>query len=192
MRYIFIAMIAIVSCPQASLADAIQPCDDLWYTRNAIRHRAGYCFGSKLGRTIFDNKHCIGKQVSLDQKAKRNLDNIHELEKRLDCSVDTNKARLDIPDLSIRRRLIDIPIPDEFSGGCIGWTGAKTELHVGHSPTSAVIGYIHPGDWVSLDHLPVGQWTYVTIEGPNWNGIKGGGWLEVIWAEQLPCREHVD
>ena len=32
---------------------ALEICDDLWFTRNLLFSRAGYCFGSVLGQTVF-------------------------------------------------------------------------------------------------------------------------------------------
>ena len=37
---------------------ALEICDDLWLTRNLIFDRAGYCFGSVLGKSVFDNEGC--------------------------------------------------------------------------------------------------------------------------------------
>ena len=50
----------------ASPAAASDVCHDLWFTRNLIMDRAGYCFGSMLGKATFDNSDCTGKNVSLD------------------------------------------------------------------------------------------------------------------------------
>jgi hypothetical protein len=35
-------------------------CDQLWYARNAIFDRAGYCFSSARGKAAFDNTGCTG------------------------------------------------------------------------------------------------------------------------------------
>jgi hypothetical protein len=187
LRHCFALMITVASCPQVSLADAIESCDDLWFTRNAILHSAGYCFGSKLGRAIFGNKGCIGTQASLDAKAKRDVDEIRKWEKTHDCNVDTNSTQLDIPDLSIRRRLTDFPIPDGFAGGCT-WKGPKIGLYAGRSRSSAVIGRISSGDQLGYRHLPVGKWIYVTVWDPGSNGIKDGGWLEAS-LDESDCRD---
>ena len=42
--------LALLCALLASPAAASDVCDDLWFTRNLIMDRAGYCFGSVLGR----------------------------------------------------------------------------------------------------------------------------------------------
>ncbi len=37
-------------------------CDELWYRRNAIWHRYGYCFGSARGQAAFGNAGCSRDQ----------------------------------------------------------------------------------------------------------------------------------
>lgn len=58
---------------------ASDTCHDLWFTRNAIIDRAGYCFGSPLGQAIFDNTGCIGKSVNLPPQDARTVALIREL-----------------------------------------------------------------------------------------------------------------
>ena len=78
----------------ASPAAAADVCDDLWFTRNLIMDRAGYCFGSALGQAVFDNGNCIGKSVSLSTQLQRQVAEIRELEKQIPCKVDTARTRL--------------------------------------------------------------------------------------------------
>lgn len=40
-------------------AAASRSCDDLWYARNAIWHRYGYCFRSARGQAAFDTSACF-------------------------------------------------------------------------------------------------------------------------------------
>ena len=47
---------AICAFVVAGPAAADERCHDLWFARNAIMDRAGYCFGSVLGQAVFDNE----------------------------------------------------------------------------------------------------------------------------------------
>jgi len=40
-------------------APPTESCDDLWYRRNAVWHRYGYCFASAKGQRIFGNQGCF-------------------------------------------------------------------------------------------------------------------------------------
>ncbi len=163
-------------------AGANDGCHDLWFTRNLIMDRAGYCFGSPLGQAVFDHSDCQGKQVSLDAEATQLVSRIRALEKQYACSVNTKGKQLDLNDISIRKRLIDLPIVDEFPGGCLGWQGPTTPLYAGQAASPAVLAEIRQGDFVSFKHLPVGDWTYVTVADPDWT-VKGGGWTNASVSE---------
>jgi len=167
-------------------ASANNGCHDLWFTRNLIMDRAGYCFGSQLGQAVFDNGDCKGKQVSLDADATQLVDRIRALEKKYGCSVNTKGKQLDVKDISIRKRLTDLPIVDEFPKGCLGWQGPTTPLYAGQAISPAVLAEIERGDYISFKHLPVGDWTYVTVADPDWT-IKGGGWMSAT-VNESSCK----
>ena len=183
MRLIVLLFLALV--PTAAAANDI--CHDLWYTRNQIMDRAGYCFSSTLGEAVFDNSNCVGKNVTISSASKRLVSELQSLERHFGCRVDTGSRWLDLDDVSVRERLIDLPVPEEFPGGCIGWLGPVTPLHAGRDHTSPVIGRINPGDYVLFDHVVVGNWHYVTARDSNWNLI-GGGWLAGHLSE-FSCRQ---
>jgi hypothetical protein len=44
--------------PPAPSPPAAESCDDLWYRRNAVWHRYGYCFTSAKGQRVFGNNGC--------------------------------------------------------------------------------------------------------------------------------------
>ncbi len=152
-------------------------CHDLWFTRNLIMDRAGYCFGSTLGPATFDNSDCRGKSISLDVESARLVEKIRGLEIALGCAVDTTRRQLELDDLSIRRRLFDLPIAEEFPAGSLGWLEAKAPLQAGSDASSAIIGRIARGEYVGFFHVPDDDWNYVTVADPNWE-VTGGGWLK--------------
>ncbi|MCK5500992.1 MAG: YARHG domain-containing protein, partial [Tritonibacter mobilis] len=63
-------IVPLLALAAATPAVAGDYCADLWFTRNAIIDRAGYCFGSTLGQRLFDNGDCIAKSVSLSDADK--------------------------------------------------------------------------------------------------------------------------
>src|SRR5690606_19358983 len=98
----------------AQPAFAIETCDELWFTRNLIYDRAGYCFASELGRAVFDNTGCIPGEAKLSPDAVNTVAVIQQLEQDLDCKIDNTGRRLNVPNIQVRLQMIDIPVPDEY------------------------------------------------------------------------------
>ncbi|MFK7944076.1 MAG: DUF4453 domain-containing protein [Paracoccaceae bacterium] len=163
-------------------------CEDHWFTRNLIIDRAGYCFGSTLGKAVFDNSDCISKQVSLTPEAARQVAEIRAEEQRLQCKIDTSARTLDLEDMRIRRKLSDLPIRDEFESGCIGWQAGVTALYAGWDQTTTVVGRIQDGDDVLYSHAYREGWAYVTVRAPGWGALKSAGWLGRETSEKS-CRQ---
>lgn len=178
-------VLAILLCLACAPAVADEFCHDLWFTRNALFDRAGYCFGSALGQAVFDNSDCVTRQPALDPAAQAAVAQIKAMEARVGCRVNTAQGWLDLDDLHILRQLIDLPIPDELGSGCLGWQGPVVPLHSGHSPNAPVIGRIAPGDYVLFDHWPVAGWSYVTTHGPNFVGLTSGGWVRWVYDDSV-------
>lgn len=181
---LFLFLAALLPLP----AHAGDGCHDLWFTRNLIMDRAGYCFGSALGQAVYDNGDCVGKTVSLGPSQTQQVNTIRGMEKFHGCNVNTSGRYLDVPDHSIRRYLIDLPIRDEYESACLGWLGPVTPLYSGHSLGTAPLGQIQPGDYVHYAHIPVGSWTYVTVQTPQWQ-IKTGGWLDMNSITET-CQDY--
>lgn len=151
-------------------------CHDLWFTRNLIMDRAGYCFGSVLGQAQFDNSDCVGKQVALAPYWQDLVRQIQGLEREWSCRVNTGQPVLELEDAWIRRQLVHLPLRDELGSGCLGWQGPQTPLYAGFDGVSPVIGQINAGQYVTFYHWPVGDWTYVTASGPDFVSVSGG-WM---------------
>lgn len=166
-------LLAALISGSSALADS---CHDLWFTRNLVMDRAGYCFGSVLGQAQFDNSDCIGKSVSLAPFWSDFVAQIQRYERDFACRVNTRQPGLALNDSWIRRRLTQLPIADAFESACLGWLGPQTPLYAGYDGVSPVVGTISPGNYVGFGHLPVGQWTYVTASGPDYMPLSGG-WL---------------
>ncbi len=157
-------------------------CHDLWFTRNLVMDRAGYCFGSVLGQAQFDNSDCIGKQVSLAPFWSNFVAQIQTIERTHACRVNTAQPQLDLPDAYLRRQLVHLPIADEFESACLGWVDAPRALFAGHDSATQITGYIQAGDRVGFGHIPVGNWTYVTTHFEDWT-LRAAGWIELPLSE---------
>ncbi|WP_425093678.1 DUF4453 domain-containing protein [Tropicimonas sp. S265A] len=154
-------------------------CEDLWFTRNAILDRAGICFDSPLGQSVFDNTGCLGSQVSVAPAFSALVNQLGDREREVGCNVSTNTTFLDLKDLAIRQRLSALPLPEDRGQGfgCIGWRGGPVTLMDTHGVQGTPIGRIDPGDTIYFFHIPAQDWSYVTTEGPGRVGLKSGGWM---------------
>lgn len=175
----------------ASPAAASDYCHELWYTRNAIMHQAGYCFGSVLGQAVFGTGPCIGKSVTLSPEDNQTVARLRAAEKELSCRVNTKQPHLELDDLFVRRQLWDVPIPDEAESACIGWMGPEVILHAGQGADTPVVGSILPGQTVSYGHWPGAGWTYVTVSPGqgDWRTISGG-WMNYERIGEVPCQQY--
>lgn len=162
----------------AQLVSAEEPCDDLWYSRNFYFDQAGYCFGSKLGKDIFDNLNCKSKNITLKESVKLRISHIKKVEEWRECNIRTDKVRrLNILNLEMRKHLIDQPINHGEEAVCIGYLGKqKIPLYSAMSFNSEVIGYIKNGDdiYSAHDESTKTEWWFVTST--NKNGQKVIGW----------------
>ncbi|MEM9395511.1 MAG: DUF4453 domain-containing protein [Pseudomonadota bacterium] len=167
-------------------------CEDLWFTRNAVMDRAGICFGSPLGQAVFDNTGCIGASVQPSPAFAQLIAQFNQAEQIAGCRVDTSQTFLDLKDLSIRQRLVTLPIPEDRGQGfgCIGWRGAALPLRDTNAQQGAVIGQIDPGDSVYFFHIPADGWSYVTTEGAGRVGLKSGGWMPAGFDSQSMCAQQ--
>lgn len=166
----------LIALPLPALADDI--CHDLWFTRNLIMDRAGYCFGSILGKSTFDNGDCTGKSVALGTAATEMVARIQASEKELACKVDTGQPVLDLEDADFRRALTDLPLRSPFESACIGWLGERVPLKAGHRADARTVGEILPGDLVGYAYEPVGSWQYVTVTNRAWR-FKSAEWVDL-------------
>lgn len=168
-------------------AAANSACHDLWFTRNLIMDRAGYCFSTPLGRAVFYNGDCVGVEVEPDPAYRETLAQVIARESELECRVYTGLTELDLDDVDLRRRMIDLPVVDPIGGiGCIGWRGPQTELRVGRSAEAPGIGFVRPGDLVVFLHAPVDGWWYARALDEE-HRLRGAGWLEIPDPNALDC-----
>ena len=73
---------AIVS--SAAAYDACAVCDRLWYQRNAIYARMGYCFKTRRARAVF-GRRCYPPYGRLNWRQRRRVNRIRRRERLLQC-----------------------------------------------------------------------------------------------------------
>ena len=162
-------------CLAAAPVSALEICEDWWFTRNLIFDRAGYCFGSELGKTVFGNADCTSTSPALTEAEKALVARLRQMEKDYGCQVDTSQTRLPVRLMSLRKAVEDLPVGTEYESGCIGWQGGAVQLRLGTRPDAPVTGTLTPGDNVLYEFEPQGDWEFVTVT--NESGKEIAGWV---------------
>jgi len=146
-----LALIFLSWIAAAQMAMANDICDDLWFTRNLLFDRAGYCFTSPLGRAVFDNAACTTNDPGLDAQQQDVLEQVLAREKQMDCKVNSARTKLDVSLPSWRMSLLDLPIAGE-GFACKGWKGASLPMYNAMHVDSHVLGHLARGDLLFLEH----------------------------------------
>lgn len=168
--------------PTLAQADAF--CDELWFTRNLIFDRAGYCFGSTLGKATFDNADCTTKSPDLTAREQAQVTALKGLEGFSDCRIDTGRREMDFTRGDWLAEFDTLPIRSEGESSCIDFKGPDLPLYSGASTQSAVVGSIRKGDDPLYSHAAQGDWEFVTI------GASGGGWTNVDLFTTNRCEAY--
>ena len=174
-----ILSLVLVLAPGAVLAD----CASMWLTRNMAFDRAGYCFGSTLGKALFDNAGCIGKDVTLNAGDRGFVAHTIETEAAFECSIDTSRRSLDLPLVNLWLQLLDFPRRDDGESACLGWRGAPVNLRSAIGG-GRVLGQISRGDDVLFSHMDQAGRSFVTVSS---NGRPVSlGWVLIDYND-LSC-----
>ena len=137
------------------------PCDDLWFSRNAMLDKAGYCFRSPLGQSVFDNSDCVPGAVTVDQLTQTAIQAIRAREAFLGCSVDTRRQTLDLDPAEMAQRMaLDIQPVEErlwhFEESCVGYVGEPLPIQSAPVTDAVTIGRVQPGALINVNR---GIWT---------------------------------
>ena len=84
----------------ASTNNSNDECYNLWYQRNLIHAKKGYCFESNLGKKAFSNFQCSSTPQPLSDKEKSDVNNIKNRESALNCKIDTNTIEIPVSNSS--------------------------------------------------------------------------------------------
>ncbi|MBM7067911.1 DUF4453 domain-containing protein [Actibacterium sp. 188UL27-1] len=161
----------------ASPAAALDMCAELWFTRNLVFDRAGYCFGSVLGQVVFDNRDCRTTQPALTSSDKRLVSRMQAAEREWACNVDTDRTLLNVPSWEQRKQMVDLPVPFEGESACIGWRGRSVPLLAARRAGARVTGEITPGAILIYQHEATDGWDFVQIVEDG--QIIGMGWVSL-------------
>jgi hypothetical protein len=174
------------------LGHANETCNELWFTRNLIIDRTGYCFGSNLGKALFDNQGCSSSPRALTSVEAQKVGEIRESEAQIGCRVDTSRRALDVPRAAKLRALVDLPAKDFLASGCIGYRGNPIPLYAGHQTGAAVIGAVQPGNDILFEHFSVGPWAYITAHnqagGDRFGPEVAHGWTQAGFGQNA-CEQ---
>ncbi len=169
---------AFVLAASATSAYSEEICNDLWFARNSIFQAAGYCFGSQLGQSLFDNAECTTSTPTLDARDRQKVSLIKQREAELGCQVETGSTAFELTALSVRKVLTHQPVRADYESACIGWQGPETRVFAGKSDETPV-GSIGAGDNVLYSHQEENGWFFVTIyTSQDFSELKGAGWLD--------------
>ena len=166
---IFLLVLMLLPGPVA----AADFCHEMWFNRNLVFDRAGYCFGSALGQAVFDNSDCTGTEVVLSAQDQAKVDAIRAEEGN--CAVETDGTELNVHGVSFRKQMVDLPIPVGDESMCLGWLGEPLPLRLGHSAEAPVGGMAERGDNLLDQHAVVGDWSYVEVFRDG--EVVGVGWV---------------
>lgn len=173
----------------ATSAQSEEICNDLWFARNGMFDSAGYCFGSLLGKSLYDNKGCTTSNPILSVSDRQKLSLIEQREAELGCKVDTSKTAFELTALHFRKLLRDQPVRSDYESSCIGWKGQAVEVSTGPS-SGKPIGTIEAGDSVLYSHFEEDGWFYVTVwSPPGFQRLKVAGWLPDLDDVQV-CEDY--
>ncbi len=191
MKY-FISLVLAIGVSSPVLADIEDPCADLWFSRNAMLDKAGYCFSTPLGKALFDNSDCTTKQPKLTPEVKAQIAVIRKLEQGDEggfyetCNIDTGQQKLDLPDLEVRKQLDFQPASDGDTSFCLGYVGPDIPLYAAPWKSARRTGVIRGGDNLSLAHLDWKGWSFSIVFQPS--ETTGLGWYQSPIADIDQCE----
>jgi hypothetical protein len=79
------AVFALMIVPQISFAG--DDCYDLWYARNEIYKRNGYCFQTRLAMETFGNGSCYTRAPRFTRTDQLTIEAIRRKERQRNCRV---------------------------------------------------------------------------------------------------------
>ena len=148
-------------------------CEEMWFVRNLIFDRAGYCFNSPLGQAVFDNSDCqTGVQIELEPIDAEVVAMIRSNEAAEGCSINTNQTNLEFSYFnSFYQKFEQLPVPDFLESSCIGYNGAAIPVYSSPNGNALAIGFINAGDNIEFDwDDPIAGWSFVASN-------RTAGWI---------------
>lgn len=176
---IFTVLLGFAALPAA----AIELCDELWFTRNLIFDRAGYCFGSVLGQSVFDNAGCTSGAPNLSPQAQQVVNSIRAEEQHWACAVNSGQQNLAVEFQAVRMIIADIPMPSGFESSCFGWRGTALPLRAARNSSAAQTGTVEQGDDIIWFFEEVDGWAFIISS----RGGGAMGWMDEPKMNEQSC-----
>jgi hypothetical protein len=151
-------------------------CDDLWLARNAIFDLHGYCFGSTLGKSVFDNTECTTVEPELAPKVQERIEQLWQRAKQLECTTNQGQASISVYNIEQRIELLHQPIASEKESACIGYIGKRFNLYDASDINAARIGSVDQGDDIAWFHDGEGAWSFMTVLKKENGSTPVSGW----------------
>lgn len=176
MRF-FLAAIFLSFAPITAAAQNFNFCEELWVTRNMVFDRAGYCFGSVLGQSLFDNSNCTTSTASAPPAYSQIISWARGDEDRVGCNLNTGQPAW--PSIqavhAYYNRFWTVAVPLEGGFGCWGYSGPTVQIHAGAAANTPVLGQLTAGlSYVDL-HYGVDGWGFITVlTGPDGQEVVTG------------------
>lgn len=172
-----LSVILLLFLPATASAQYVDYCEDLWVARNMMFDRSGYCFGSVLGQTLFDNGNCTTSSPTLPQEYAEAVTRMRAEESRVGCAINTSQAAW--PSI---RSITDFynqfwSIPEPLDGGyaCWGYSGPTVTFYAGASLDTPVMGTLTTGLSYSTGSWGLPGWQFYTIStGPGGQNLFSG------------------
>lgn len=178
--------------PLVSHAQSFDFCEELWVTRNMMFDRSGYCFGSALGQSLFDNSNCTTSNPVLPPDYAQAVGRMRDLEARVGCRVTTGQ-----PAWPSIRRIANFynqfwSIPEPLDGGyaCWGYTGPAVTLYAGASTTTPQMGTVTSGLSYGSETWGLPGWQFYSVStGPGGQHLFSG-WAPHGAFAQGSCEQE--
>ncbi|NNE79216.1 MAG: DUF4453 domain-containing protein [Silicimonas sp.] len=176
----FLVFVTFILSGPAFASDA---CHDLWFTRNLIFDRVGFCFASPLGQAVFDNGDCSTRTPVLSAEQTATITRIKEREAWFECAVDTADTELLLDMPALRMSLQTLPVLDTYESACIGWRGPVLPLFSGVAEGARQIAEVRPGDMLLFEYEYRDPFSFVSVLRDN--QVVGIGWGLVPNGEDI-------
>lgn len=180
MKRIIIAAALSLAAGQAQAS-----CEDAWYLRNLAFDRGGYCFGSTLGKSIFDNGDCSTKSPALSAWDRRMIDATKRYEAEMGCAIDTGATSLETSLIGKLDDVDELPTIAPYESLCLGFNGPDLPVVGSISgglraayPTGEVVA----GDTVRFRFESADGFEFVTTD-------LSAGWIAGGAITAADCRD---
>jgi len=172
----FKEILAIAAICVGTSAYSNSACDDLWFARNTIYDLHGYCFGSTLGKTVFNNEGCTTVDPELPTELEQRVQKLWSQADKMKCDPAQGRSKISVYNIESRKGMAHQPIASLTESACIGLKSNPIELYDAPMESSVKIGTVAVGDDVAWLHEDEDGWAFVTILKATDGSTPISGW----------------